>query len=164
MQMLNQLLLRPVAADDLPIFFEQQADPDANYMAAFTVKDPGDRAAFMARWQRVLADPTVIIRTVVADGAVAGSVLSYEEDGRPEVSYWLGRAFWGQGIATRALAAFLADVNRTRPIYARAAKDNAGSLRVLEKCGFAVVGEDKGFANARGVEVEEFVLALAAEP
>ena len=157
---MDELLLRPVVADDLPIFFEQQADPDANYIAAFTVKDPSDRAAFMARWQRILADPTVIIRTVVTDGAVAGSVLSYEVEGRPEVSYWLGRAFWGRGIATRALTAFLADANRTRPIYARAAKDNIGSLRVLAKCGFTIVGEDKGYANARGAEVEEYVLAL----
>lgn len=157
---MDELLLRPVVGDDLPIFFEQQADPDANYMAAFTVKDPGDRAAFMARWQRILADPTVIIRTVVTDGAVAGSVLSYEVEGRPEVSYWLGRAFWGRGIATRALTAFLADANRTRPIYARAAKDNIGSLRVLAKCGFTIVGEDNGYANARGAEVEEYVLAL----
>lgn len=157
---MDELLLRPVVADDLPIFFEQQADPDANYMAAFTVKDPGDRAAFMARWQRILADTTVIIRTVVTDGAVAGSVLSYEEESRPEVSYWLGQAFWGRGIATRALTAFLADANRTRPIYARAAKDNIGSLRVLAKCGFTIVSEDKGYANARGAEVEEYVLAL----
>lgn len=157
---MDELLLRPVVADDLPIFFEQQADPDANYMAAFTVKDPSDRAAFMARWQRILADPTVIIRTVVTDGAVAGCVLSYEVEGRPEVSYWLGRAFWGRGIATRALTAFLADANRTRPIYARAAKDNIGSLRVLAKCGFTIVGEDNGYANARGAEVEEYVLAL----
>ena len=157
---MDELLLRPVVADDLPIFFEQQADPDANYMAAFTVKDPGDRAAFMARWQRILADPTVIIRTVVTDGAVAGSVLSYEEEGRLEVSYWLGRAFWGRSIAPRALTAFLADANRTRPIYARAAKDNIGSLRVLAKCGFTIVGEDNGYANARGAEVEEYVLAL----
>ena len=158
----HDLQLRPVLDDDLSIFFDQQLDPDANYMAAFTAKDPTDRAAFMAHWQRILASPTVIVRTVVVDGAIVGSVLSYEEDGRPEVSYWLGKPYWGQGIATRALAAFLADVNRTRPIYARAAKDNVGSLRVLAKCGFAIVGADKGYANARGTEVEEYVLALPA--
>ena len=158
----HDLQLRPVLDDDLAIFFDQQLDPDANYMAAFTAKDPTDRAAFMAHWQRILASPTVIVRTVVVDGAIVGSVLSYEEDGRPEVSYWLGKPYWGQGIATRALVAFLADVNRTRPIYARAAKDNVGSLRVLAKCGFAIVGADKGYANARGTEVEEYVLALPA--
>jgi RimJ/RimL family protein N-acetyltransferase len=151
-----------VLDDDLAIFFDQQLDPDANYMAAFTAKDPTDRAAFTAHWHRILANPTVIVRTIVVDGAIVGSVLSYEEDGRTEVSYWLGKPYWGQGIATRALAAFLADVNRTRPIYARAAKDNAGSLRVLAKCGFAIVGADKGYANARGTEVEEYVLALPA--
>ena len=158
----HDLQLRPVLDDDLSIFFDQQLDPDANYMAAFTAKDPTDRAAFMAHWQRILASPTVIVRTVVVDGAIVGSVLSYEEDGRPEVSYWLGKPYWGQGIATRALVAFLADVNRTRPIYARAAKDNVGSLRVLAKCGFAIVGADKGYANARGTEIEEYVLALPA--
>ena len=161
--MTHDLQLRPVVDDDLAIFFDQQLDPDANYMAAFTAKDPADRAAFMAHWQRILANPTVIVRTIVVDGAVVGSVLSYEEEGRPEVSYWLGKPYWGQGIATRALAAFLADVNRTRPIYARAAKDNAGSLRVLAKCGFSIADEDKGYANARGMEVEEYLLVLQSD-
>jgi RimJ/RimL family protein N-acetyltransferase len=92
---------------------------------------------------------------------VIGHVLSYEQSGRPEVSYWLGRDFWGRGLATRALSDFLARVNQKRPIYARVAKDNLRSLRVLEKCGFRITGEDKGFANARGEEVEEWILERA---
>lgn len=158
--MTDDFFLREVADADLPIFFAHQLDPQANAMAAFTSRDPADQAAFMAHWQRIMADPTVIIRTIVSGGQVAGSVLSYEDDGKPEIGYWLGRAYWGQGLATRALGDFLAQANPARPIYARAAKDNAGSLRVLEKCGFAIVGEDKGFANARGAEVEEFLLRL----
>lgn len=129
-------------------------------MAAFTANDPADWNAFLAHWRRILADATVIVRTIVVDGAVVGSVLSYETDGKPEVSYWLGRAFWGRGIATAALAQFLAEVNPMRPIYARVAKDNAGSRRVLKKCGFAIIGEETGFANARGAEIEELVLML----
>ena len=43
---------------------------------------------------------------------------------------------------------------------ARVAKDNLGSRRVLEKRGFAIVGEARGFANARGEEIEELVLEL----
>lgn len=152
--------LREVADGDLAIFFTHQLDPVASAMAAFTAKDPADREAFDRHWRRILADPTVIVRTVMVGGQVAGSVSSYVDGDHPEVTYWLGRSFWGQGIATQALAAFLADVNRTRPIFARAARDNLGSLRVLEKCGFAVVGEDRGFANARGVEIEELVLKL----
>lgn len=158
--MKNDLYLRDVIPNDLPIFFEHQKDPDANYMAAFTSRDPSDREAFMAHWSKILASPTVIVKTILYDGQVAGSVLSYEESGKAEVSYWIGKEFWGKGIATWALSEFLAHVNKTRPIYARSAKDNAGSLRVLEKCGFTITGEDKGFANARGQEVEEFVLTL----
>jgi RimJ/RimL family protein N-acetyltransferase len=158
----NDIVLRDVTDDDLPIFFEQQLDPDANYMAAFTTKDPTDRDAFTAHWARIRADETIINRTILCDGQVAGSVASFEDFGQLEVTYWLGREFWGKGIATRALAALLA-YQTTRPIYARAAKDNLASLRVLQKCGFVITGEDKGFANARGQEIEEYMLTLAAE-
>lgn len=159
--MTNHLLLRCMENDDLPVFFEHQQDPEANYMAAFTAKDPANREAFIAHWQRILADKTVILQTILCDGQVAGSVSSYEEEGRPEVTYWLGKEYWGKGIATWALTEFLARHNTTRPIYARVAKDNPGSRRVLEKCGFKIIGESKGFANARGQEIEELLLELA---
>ncbi len=154
--------MRAVAADDLPIFFEQQLDPEANTMAAFTARDPNEREAFMAHWHRILADENNIIRTVIFNGKTAGSVSSYEDEGRPEVTYWLGREFWGKGIATWALTEFLAHDNKTRPIYARVAKDNPGSRRVLEKCGFIIIGESMGFANARGREIAELLLELGA--
>ncbi len=160
--MTSDLLLRDVVEDDLPIFFEQQLDPEANYMVAFTAKDPTNRDAFTAHWNRILADATVIIKTILFDGRVVGSVLSYEESGKPEVSYWIGKEYWGKGIATRALSDFLAHGNKTRPIYARTAKDNIGSLRVLEKCSFIIIGETRGFANARGEEIEELILELKA--
>src|SRR6266508_5566809 len=158
--MSNELVLRNLANDDLPIFFEYQLDQEANHMAAFTAKDPTNLEAFMAHWHRILADETVIIQTILFNGQVAGSVSSYEEEGKPEVTYWLGKAYWGKGIATWALAEFLAHHNKTRPIYARVAKDNLGSRRVLEKCGFTIIGESKGFANARGQEIEELLLEL----
>ena len=159
---IRDLFLRDVVEDDLPLFFDFQLDPDANRMAAFIARDPTDREAFTAHWNKILVEPTCVIRTIVWDGQVVGSVSSYEESGRPEVTYWIGRAHWGKGIATRALTTFLAQVNTTRPIYARAAKDNLGSRRVLEKCGFRVIGEMKGFAKARGAEIEELLLELRA--
>ena len=157
---IQDLVLRNVAEDDLPFFFDFQIDPDANYMAAFTAKDPTNREAFTAHWHKILADPTTQNRTIVCDEQVVGSIASYEDAGHPEVTYWIGRAHWGKGIATRALTAFLAQVDTRRPIYARVAKDNLGSRRVLEKCGFQVVDEMKGFANARGEEIEELLLEL----
>ena len=79
--------------------------------------------------------------------------------GEREVTYWIGREFWGQGVGTAALQALLA-LDPTRPMFGRAAKDNNGSIRVLEKCGFVRVGEDTGFATARGEEIEEVILKL----
>ena len=158
--MTNELYLRDVVNDDLSIFFENQLDQEANYMAAFTAKDPTNQEAFTAHWHKILANETNIIRTIIFHEQVAGSVSSYEDEGKPEVTYWLGKEYWGKGIATRALKEFLANHNTIRPIYARVAKDNPGSRRVLEKCGFTVLSESKGFANARGQEIEELLLEL----
>jgi RimJ/RimL family protein N-acetyltransferase len=156
----NQKILRNVINADLTIFFEQQTDPDANQMAAFTSRDPSDQQSFNAHWQKIMIDDTVIIRTIVFEEQVAGYILSYLDEGKPEVGYWIGKDFWGKGIATKALAEFLSSANTTRPIYARTAKDNQASKRVLEKCGFCVIKEMKGFANARGKEIEELRLVL----
>ena len=155
----GSVTLRDLLDSDLAIFFQQEQDPEAIHMAAFTAADPSDHTAFLAHWARIRADPGVIIQTILVDGAVAGSVSSYQEEpGKPEVTYWLGKEFWGQGIATRALALFLAERMTTRPVYARAAKDNAGSLAVLAKNGFTIIGEGRGYANARGAEIEEVEL------
>jgi len=160
--MKNELLLRDVLSDDLPIFFEQQLNQEANYMAAFTAKDPTDQEDFMAHWHKILANDTCIIKTILFNKQVAGSVSSYEEEGKPEVTYWLGKEYWGKGIATWALKELLAHHSQRRPMYARVSKDNLGSRRVLEKCGFRMISESKGFANARGQEIEELLLELEA--
>jgi RimJ/RimL family protein N-acetyltransferase len=127
--------LRDVLEEDLTIFFEHQADPVANRMADFP---PRDREAFMAHWARLLADEAITKKTILVDGQVAGNILGFDWDGRREVGYWLGREYWGRGAATNALAQFLETVKR-RPLHARVARHNLGSLRVLEKCGFAVL-------------------------
>jgi len=158
----SDVLLRDVMEGDLSVFFAQQLDPDANHMAAFTARDPADRDAFTAHWTRILGDETITKKTILFDRQVAGHVLSFEQFGKPEVSYWIGKKYWGKGLATRALSKFLGHV-KARPLYARAAKDNTASIRVLEKCGFKISGEDGGFSNARGEEVEEFILKLRAD-
>lgn len=154
-------MLRDVTEDDLLIFFEQQLDPAANHMAAFTAKDPADRDAFAAHWAKILGDETITIKSIIFEGQVVGHVASFEWFGKPEVTYWIGKEYWGQGLATQALAQFLGHV-KTRPLYAAAAKDNIASLRVLQKCGFTIVGYGKAFANARGEEIEEVMLKLEA--
>jgi RimJ/RimL family protein N-acetyltransferase len=151
--------LREVRDEDLAVLFEQWADPVAAHMAAFTAADHMDRDAFERRWSRIRADETTITRVIVVGGAVVGSIGSWGGPDEREITYWVGRAFWGSGIATCALDAFLA-VDPTRPLHARVAYDNVASRRVLEKCGFRVVATDRGFAGARSAEIEEFVLRL----
>jgi RimJ/RimL family protein N-acetyltransferase len=153
------LTLREVRDEDLPLLFEQWADPVAVQMAAFTAPDHMDRDAFERRWSRLRADETVLARVIVVDDDVAGTIGSWGDAGEREVTYWIGRSYWGKGIATDALNAFLA-VERSRPLHARVAYDNVASHRVLEKCGFRVVATERGFAEARSGEIEEFVLRL----
>ncbi|MEV4685157.1 GNAT family N-acetyltransferase [Streptomyces kurssanovii] len=153
------VVLREVQDSDLPVFFRHMSDPESNRMAAFTSEDPTDRAAFDAHWARIRVSDAVI-RTVVADGEVVGHTAVYGPPEEREVTYVIDRARWGRGIATLALRALLEAVP-ARPLHARAAADNAGSLRVLRKCGFVVTGHDRGFANARGEETDEVVLTLA---
>jgi RimJ/RimL family protein N-acetyltransferase len=155
-------LLRDVRDADLDSFFEHWTDPDANRIAAFTAADPHDRAAFDARWRRLQADPATLHRTIDVDGAVAGVISSWEDDDERHVTYWLGREHWGRGVATRALAEFVRDVDRARPLHAATAHDNVGSQRVLEKCGFRRVGSGRGFANGRGEEIDETLFRLDA--
>ncbi|MGH2725859.1 MAG: GNAT family N-acetyltransferase [Actinomycetota bacterium] len=153
-----EVRLRDVVEEDLDLFFANQLDPEANRMAGFTAKDPSDRAAFDRHWAKILSDPTVTNRSIVA-GDVVGSIGRFELDGKPNVTYWIGKPHWGRGYATAALKAFLAE-QPERPLYASVAFDNLGSRRVLEKCGFIVVGNDRGFANGRGEEIEEVLLIL----
>jgi len=153
------LHLREVIDSDLPLFFEHQRDPLGIHMAAFTAKDPNNRAVFDDHWQWLLGDPTTIVRTIVVDGQPAGYVLSYLGEVGLEVSYWLGRDQWGRGVATAALRAFLL-VDDRRPLRGRAAADNAASLRVLAKCGFVEIDRFPGYANARRAPIEEVLLEL----
>lgn len=155
-------LLRAVDDADLDVLFEHWTDAESNRMAAFTVADPHDRQAFDDRWARLRSNPTVISRVIDDGGVLVGVVSSWDNDGVREVTYWLGREHWGKGLATRALAEFLADVETGRPVHAAAAFDNVGSQRVLAKCGFRRVGEGRGFANARGTEVDEVLFRLDA--
>jgi RimJ/RimL family protein N-acetyltransferase len=132
-------VLRDVVESDLPVFFEHQADPEAVAMADFPARE---REAFDAHWERILADDTLTKKTIVFEGQVAGNAVSWTQDGRRLVGYWLGKEFWGKGLATRALTE-LVDELGTRPLHAYVAPTNIGSIRVLEKCGFVRSDEDQ---------------------
>jgi len=155
--MSNKIQLRDVIETDLPIFYEQQLDPEATQMASFPSRN---QDAFMAHWTKIMADPSVQLKTILFDGEVAGNIVCFEQLGEREVGYWLGKEYWGKGIATRALQDFL-QLEKIRPIYGHVAFDNHGSIKVLEKAGFKRIGTSNFFANARGKEIEEIIFELS---
>ncbi len=150
-------VLRDVVESDLDVFFEHQRDPEATRMALFPARD---REAFDAHWRRVLADRTLTKKTIVHEGEVAGNVACWLQEGKHLVGYWLGSAYWGRGLATRALAELVEEVE-TRPLHAWVARSNVASIRVLEKCGFVVVGSRTEVDERLGEPVEELLLELA---
>jgi RimJ/RimL family protein N-acetyltransferase len=154
-----RITLRPVKPSDLATFYEHQLDPEAIRMAAFVSEERKDKAAFLAHWNKILTAPRTTNRAILVGGQVAGHIACYPQGAAMEVTYWLGREFWGKGIATRALEQMLRLVAE-RPMAARAATDNVASLRVLQKCGFKIVGKDHGFAPGRQEDTEEYILRL----
>jgi RimJ/RimL family protein N-acetyltransferase len=151
--------LRPLHESDLDALFGLMSDPESVRMAAFTADDPDDRQRFDAHMSRVLKSPDITNRAITWKGELVGSIASFVVDGQTEVTYWVDRAVWGRGIASQALALLLKVVS-TRPLYARTASDNAGSLRVLEKAGFRIIGTEVSFAPGRGAAIEEKILRL----
>jgi RimJ/RimL family protein N-acetyltransferase len=151
--------LRPSTPADARALFRIESDPEARHMAAFGGEDSDSQEAFQTRWERMLSDRTVLARTVLWDGQIVGSAIQFELFQKPSVAYWIDREFWGRGIATRALAALLRE-SPVRPLYARVAKDNLASRKVLENCGFKVSEEDRSFARYRGAEIEELIYRL----
>jgi len=148
--------LRSVEDEDIEVFFEQEADPLAAEMAAFPSRD---REQVAAHWAKLRGDDTLWTRTIVADGEVAGNIGSWPDNGQQLLGYWIGREFWGRGIATQALTLMLDDVS-VRPLYAHVVTHNLGSIRVLEKCGFRrdLVGE----APASEDGIDELIYVLDA--
>ena len=157
--MKNNILLRNVTENDLPILYEQQLDPEATAMAAFPARD---RESFMTHWARIMKDDSNVLKIILYNGHVAGNIVGWEQDGKWLVGYWIGKEFWGRGIATNALQEFL-EIVKPRPLCAHVAAHNAASRRVLEKCGFIVIGR-QWILDAEGAQlVEEYILKLDAK-
>lgn len=156
----NNITLTKTEKEDLELFFQFQLDKEANYLAAFTSKDSNDKTAYIEKYSKFLSDPEKNLRTIRVNNEIAGSISKFILENEAEITYWIDRKFWGQGIATAALQNFL-KIEKIRPIFGRVAFDNYGSQKVLEKSGFIKIGKDKGFANARQEEIEEYIYKLS---
>jgi ribosomal-protein-alanine N-acetyltransferase len=153
---METITLTKTTIEDLNTLYEFQLDEEAIHLAAFTPKNPISKTAYIEKFTKFLSDPTINTQTIKLNNVIVGSVAKFIMENEAEITYWIDRKFWGKGIATTALKSFL-EIETTRPIHGRVAFDNFGSQKVLEKCGFVKTGKDKGFANARQAEIEEFI-------
>ncbi|MEO6671602.1 MAG: GNAT family N-acetyltransferase [Ferruginibacter sp.] len=154
------ITLTSTEKEDLEILFLFQLDNEGNYLAAFTSKDPSDKAAYIEKYSRFLTEPTINMRTIRVENKIVGSISKFVMGTDNEITYWIDKEYWGRGIATEVLKLFL-KIENNRPIFGRVAFDNFGSQRVLEKADFIKVGADNGFANARQTEIEELIYKLS---
>jgi RimJ/RimL family protein N-acetyltransferase len=154
-----EVSLRDVKESDLPIFFDQQLDPEATRMADFPSRN---REAFMAHWTKSMAEKTAVLQTILSEGNVAGNIVCWRQSDERLVGYWLGREYWGKGVASAALSLFLAHVT-IRPLVAHVAKHNIASVRVLQKCGFTIISREDTFSSPDGGCGEEYILMIGTE-
>jgi RimJ/RimL family protein N-acetyltransferase len=155
----SDVRLRPVLDSDLEQLFELESDAAGADMIAFLPREPGDRAAFDAHWTRIRADPSTMLWIVEADGGFAGYALSFLMNGERQVGYWIVQDLWGQGIASAALAAVIAEIPE-RPLWGSTISDNLGSQRVLRSAGFVFDHVERSHAPRRGGDVDEHVFVL----
>lgn len=133
--------LHPITEADLDILFEFENDPIANKMADFPARK---RKAFNAHWQqKILTNEKATAQGIWLDDVLVGNVLSWintdpaaKSDPQMRlVGYWIGREYWGQGIATKALEMFLKQFIST-PVFAYIDKQNQASLALAYSNGF----------------------------
>ena len=154
--------LRDVTETDTAVFFNHLQHQPAQHMAAFIHEHPEDRAAHDAHWAKLLESDSILKRSIElinpgAEPELVGHIISFTMEGDREITYWIDHNYWGKGIATEALRAFLS-IEQTRPLYGRAAKDNTASIRVMEHCGFGHLRDERGYAHARAEEIDEVVM------
>ncbi|WP_112248286.1 GNAT family N-acetyltransferase [Kribbella monticola] len=150
---MEEVSLRAITPEDLPTLFTFYSDPDSVAMVGLP---PRDEEAFYANRAKNASRPDGRARAIVVGGELAGDIVSWEDGGQRRLGYWLGKEYWGRGIATAALTAFL-DLVPERPLYADVLRTNVGSLRVLQKCGFRMLSEIERGADH---DPEEYTLRL----
>ena len=156
---MNHIELRDLDDDDLDAIYEMMRDRESVAMAAFTAEDPDDRDACDEWIGRQRAAAGVSCFVVTENGGFAGTAAAFTIDGDREVSFWIARHAWGRGVATEALR-HLMSREPERPLFARAATHNVGSIAVLTRVGFTEVSRNVAYAPGVRRDVEEIVFTL----
>jgi len=144
----QRLVLKPPTAEDKQAIVECIGDFEvarwlSNVPHPYTLSDAEEWIDIVAE---TASDEVAGFKlSIFMDDTLIGGVgLNHREGNVYELGYWLGKAFWGRGIATEAAAGLLQHAKETLPdaeFVAHCMKGNPASSRVLEKLGFRVTGE-----------------------
>lgn len=137
------VIRKPVPADAQRMFARYSADAEVTKYLGWPGHQRVEQAETFIRasdslWRRCPAGPYVIESR---GGELLGSTgLLFERETVASTGYVLARDAWGQGYATEALTAMVetAQTLGVTRLYALCHPAHAASLRVLEKCGFAL--------------------------
>lgn len=153
--------LRPLRDDDADAIQALAADAlVSRYTANIPYPYPEDGARRFLEKARRLAHEGQHVFFAIADREndrlVGVSEYICDGDGMVTIGYWIGAPYWGRGIASRAVGLLIAHVEQTVPdaiFSAKVLPQNAASIRVLEKNGFAAKRQTDCAAPARGGEM-----------
>ena len=166
----KRLLLRPFKLDDADEMFKRWAsDPEVTkYLSWPPHKDVSMTQYVLYCWVEEYKKPDTYRFGIVCkeDGALIGSidVVTYWE-GDPVIGYCLSRPYWGRGYMTEACKALLELLRKEgfKKVYIEAVKENIGSNRVIEKCGFRYIGtntQDFKRKEVYGLQINQYVIDL----
>jgi RimJ/RimL family protein N-acetyltransferase len=135
--------LRAYRSDDAPRLADIANDPAVPRWMTARFPHPYSLAAAQEWVGRAGAESPIDNFAIEVDGELAGGIGITPQGGEiagvAEFGYWLGRAYWGRGIATQAAAVVVTYAfaeRQLRRLEAHVFAPNLASIRVLEKNGF----------------------------
>lgn len=166
----ERLLLRPWRIDDAEALYRYASDPDVGPAAGWKPHESMNESREII--DTVFSAPETYAVVVKETNEPVGCVgLLFGEnanvelcDGEAEVGYWIGRPFWGHGLApeaTRALMRHAFEDLRLTKLWCGWYEGNDKSMRVQEKCGFSFERIEEGVLNeATGETTRMYVSSL----
>ena len=87
-------------------------------------------------------------QNIYLDNSLIGAIgLNKKDENAFEVGYWIGEKYWGNGYASEALHGMIEHLKKHYPeikyLKADYIHGNIGSGKVLQKCGFKMIGKSE---------------------
>ncbi len=137
----ERLVMRPWREDDAENLYKYASDPAVGPAAGWPVHTSVEDSLRVLR-EVLIEDKTWAVTIKPSDEPV-GSIGVFRTDapngnGEPEIGYWIGRPYWGNGYIPEAVRALIGRCfdEGAESVWCSHFAGNDKSRRVIEKCGF----------------------------